>query len=196
MSEGQGQEISTRLLRRFEPANQIAEGRLAGESQGLAESSEWGVEMQRARGEFGQLMERLDTTLLNLARLCEQTHTPTGWEWRLNDAVLRVAIPQLDPEDPIFLMRSFVAIECEGKGYRKWSHSLQCLKNEAQWYEVRYLHIQKTNEPPFALELAQEIGRGKYKAESWPLNGNTFIEKWLGRFADAARGDLRPDLKT
>ena len=195
MSEEQGQGLSSELLRQFVPAHQRYEARAAKESQRLAEAAKLKAEMQCARDEFDHLLEGL-TELLKQVPHCELHHGPRRREWRLNDAVLRVATPQPTSGHPGELMHSSIAIKCEGDGYREWSHSLWYNRSKRQWQEIGFTHSLAGLEAHFALAPATRYNAdpGVYWGNPFPVDADKFIEKWLGWLADAAGGYLRPRL--
>ena len=163
----------------------------------------------------------LDDQIISNAPACHRSGPIPKWSWSLNGAELsvepsRMAAPQPrnDAEKPPFEVVAYSSITIRMKpgrnGYEGMSHSLwYCDAKNAgvfRWYETAFMFhpfIPKRGRlDPFTLTPGQDayVAISPVMAEyqvAWPFtpidqgDEGDFIEQWIARFADAAKGSLR-----
>ena len=170
---------------------------------------------------LARLIGALDNQIISNAPACERTGPMPKWSWSLNGAELSVEPyrmvapqPRNDADRSPFEVMAYSSITIRIKPdqyrYEGRSHSLwYCDAQDAgvfRWYETAFMFnpfIPKRGRlDPFTLAP----GRDAYVAISpviaeyqvaWPFtpidqgDEGDFIEQWISRFADAAKGSLR-----
>ena len=194
----------TDSARQLQEANQLAEQQRAEVNLRQAEAEQRRNETEHQAGELKRLMEELDARIMGLAPLCKRSHGPTRWTWSLNEAVLRVEPVKPEPQpsagNPDVLSYSSIRINCRGRGYWEWSHSLWCQEVHPgvfQWWEIGFgpKPFPIPGSSLFALtpDACHQSERGEYwQHVSNPIDASEFIERWMGWFGAAAQGDLQP----
>lgn len=148
------------------------------------------------------------------------SHSESSWELRLKDAHLRLMTagqrlrsawgnPSPVPFDVISSTRLELEIPPDQYGYKGRGHSLWYgdvqKESEYQWFETAFMITPLLDRPspisPFAKDPGPEAGGacgpglGEYQV-AWPFSSlaahdlERFIDRWAGRFADAADGQL------